>query len=111
MKEFNLTIKSSSGRFTKLDKLYRDFVINSLNKFDEESIGRWEIYNTIINELVDLGNYTLFEEVQYRFTDGENTNLVMLDIIDRLSDDSYIIWLLRPCVQSFIEDDLRIVID
>lgn len=107
MEELKLNVKISSGRFNKLDKLYRDFITISLNKFDEESITRWEVYNAIISELVELGEYKLFEEIQYRFTDGENPNLVMMDIVNKLSDESYLIWLLKANIESFIEEDFK----
>lgn len=107
MKEFDLNIKGISGKVNKLDKLYRDFVKDSLDKFDEDSVARWEVYNAIISELHGLGQYKLYQEIQYRFTDGENPNLVMIDIANRLSDDSYLIWLMKPNLLSFIEEDFK----
>jgi hypothetical protein len=107
MEEFNLNIKSGSGRLKKLDKLYRDFVKDSLDKFNEDSVARWEVYNAIISELRGLGEYKLFQEIQYRFTDGENPNLVMIDIANRLSDDSYLIWLMKSNLLSFIDEDFK----
>ena len=107
MKEFNLNLKGCSVRFNILNRLYRDFVKISLDEFDEDSIARWEVYNVIINELKELGEYKLFEEIQYRFTDGENPNIVMVDIVNRLSDDSYLIWLMKPSLLSFIEEDFK----
>ena len=55
MNNFNLTIKSGSGKFSKLDKLYRDFAINSINNSEEEYLDRWEVYNVIMNELIKIG--------------------------------------------------------
>jgi hypothetical protein len=107
MKEFNLLIKTNSGKFSKLDKLYRDFVINSLVNFDDETITRWEIYNTIMSELVNIGRHESFQEIKYRLTDGENPSLVMLDIINKFCEDNHLIWLLKPQIESFVVDDFN----
>lgn len=107
MKEFNLIVKSKSGKFSMLDKLYRDFVINSLVNFDDETITRWEIYNTIMSELVNIGKHESFQEIKYRVTDGENPNLVMLDIINKFCEDNDLIWLLKPTVEVFVIEDFN----
>ena len=101
MVEFNLNIKKSPGKLKKLDKLYLDFVKYSLDKFNEDSVARWEVYSVIINELRELDEYQLFQEIQYRFTDGENPNLVMIDITNRLSSDSYLLWLMKSNLLLF----------
>jgi hypothetical protein len=107
MKEFNLIVKSNSGKFNILDKLYRDFVINSLVNFDDETITRWEVYNTIMFELVNTGKYESFQEIKYRVTDGENPNLVMLDIINKFCEDNDLIWLLKPQIKVFVIEDFN----
>jgi hypothetical protein len=107
MVEFNLNIKKSPGKLKKLDKLYLDFVKYSLDKFNEDSVARWEVYNVIINELRGLDEYQLFQEIQYRFTDGENPNLVMIDITNRLSSDSYLLWLMKSNLLLFIDEDYK----
>jgi hypothetical protein len=107
MKEFNLVIKSNSGKFNKLDKLYRDFVINSLTNFDDDTITRWEVYNTIMSELVNIGSHETFQEIKYRVTDGENPNLIMLDIINRFCDDNDLIWLLKSQIKAFVIEDFK----
>lgn len=107
MIEFNLIIKKGSGVLKKLDKQYLDFVKHSLDKFNEDSVARWEVYNVIISELRELDEYQLFQEIQYRFTDGEDPNLVMIDITNKLTSDSYLIWLMRSNLLSFIDEDLK----
>ena len=106
MKDFNLKIKSSHGKYSKLDKLYRKFAIDSIWNSNENDIERWEIYNIIMNGLISIGKYESFEEVKYRITDGENPNLVMLDIIDKFCTDNYLFWVIKPQIESFIEEDL-----
>lgn len=106
MKDFNLIIKTSSGKFSRLDKLYRDFAINSMWDSNEEDMDRWEIYNIIMNGLISIGKYNSFEEVKYRITDGENPNLVMLDIIDKFCIDNHLFWVIKPQIESFLEEDL-----
>ncbi len=105
MGEFNFTIKAGSGKFNKLDRLYRDYVVNSIKGDNEGSIFRWEIYNIIMNELISIGKFDYFEEAKYRITDGENPNNVMLDMLDRVSGDNRLIWVMRDMIESFIEED------
>ena len=105
MGDFNFTIKAGSGKFNKLDKLYRDYVVNSIKNENDCDIFRWEVYNIIINELISIGQYQCFEEVKYRITDGENPNIVMLDMLDRFCESNNIMWIMRDKVEGFIEDD------
>jgi hypothetical protein len=107
MKDFNLIVKGNSGRFNMLDKLYRDFVVNSLVDFNDETITRWEVYNAIMSELVNTGRYESFQEIKYRITDGENPNIVILDVINKFHEDNHLIWLLRPQIKSFIIEDFK----
>jgi hypothetical protein len=104
MKNFNLTIKPTSGKFNKLDKLYRDFATNLIND-SQEYVDRWEVYNVIMDELIKIGEYSHFEEVKYRMTDGENPNLVIIDILNKFASINELFWLLRPVIENFIEDD------
>lgn len=105
MKNFNLTIKPGSGKFTKLDKLYRDFATNLIINSEEEYLDRWEVYNVIMNELIKIGEYTYFEEVKYRITDGENPNLVMLEMINKFFIDSNLFFVLKSIIETFIDED------
>ena len=105
MGELNFTIKVDSGSYTRLDKEYKDFINETLNKLDEEETHRWEIYNLIMSELLNSGLYNVFEEVKYRLTDGENPNEVMLDIIDRKEYSSSIIWFLKNRIESYLDED------
>jgi hypothetical protein len=90
-----------------LFRSYRDFVINSLVNFDDETITRWEVYNTIMFELVNTGKYESFQEIKYRVTDGENPNLVMLDIMNKFCEDNDLIWLLKPQIKVFVIEDFN----
>ena len=106
MKDFSLTIKSSSGKFSRLDNLYRNFAIDSMWSSNQNDIDRWEIYNIIMNGLISIGKYNSFEEVKYRITDGENPNLVMLDIINKFCVDNHLFWVVKPQIESFLDEDL-----
>lgn len=107
MKEFNLIIKPDNGKFSILDKLYRGLVVNYLVNFDDETITRWEIYNSIMSELINIGKYDSFQEIKYRLTDGENPNLVMLDIVNNFCEENHLIWILKPQIESFIIEDFK----
>ena len=102
MNNFNLKIKSGSGKFSKLDKLYRNFVINNL---EDNHIDRWEVYNVIMDELINIGEYSRFEEVKYRITGGENPNLVMLDMLDKFFTHNHLFFTLKLIIEEFIDED------
>jgi len=105
MGDFNFTIKAGSGKFNKLDKLYRDYVVNSIKNENDCDIFRWEVYNIIMNELISIGQYQCFEEAKYRITDGESPNTVMLEILDRFCESNNLMWIMRDKVEAFIEED------
>lgn len=83
MDGLNYCVKHGHGKFNFLDKAYNKFIRESLSKADDNNIERWEIYNTIMVELLNLGKMGYFEEVKYRLTGGENPNGVMLDMIEK----------------------------
>ena len=58
-----------------------------------------------MNELIKIGEYTYFEEVKYRITDGENTNLVMLEMVNKFFINSNLFFVLKSIIETFIEDD------
>lgn len=108
MKNFNYIVKDGSGRYSNLDKEYNKFLENTLNSIDDEQIlNRWETYNLIMSELLELGKSELFNEIKYRFTDGENPNEVMIDILDRVSNVSGFLWLIRKRIEEYIEEDFE----
>lgn len=105
MKDFNFKIKSGSGKYSKLDKLYQSYLFNSIKELDENKLYRFEIYDAIINELVKNGETESFDEIKYRLTGGEDPNIVMLDIVNRYEEDNAIFWLMRREITNFIEED------
>ena len=108
MKNFDYTITNGSGRYSNLDKEYNKFLEATLKGVkDEKIIHKWEIYNLIINELLQLGEDDLFNEIRYRLTDNENPNDVMLDIIYRNSNLSGFLWLIRKRIEEFSNDDFE----
>jgi hypothetical protein len=56
--------------------------------------------------LINLNEYNSFDEIKYRITDGENPNVVILDVVNRFLDDNYILWLIKPNIEFFIDEDL-----
>ena len=108
MKNFDYTIKNGSGRYSNLDKEYNKFIEATLNDTqDEKIIYKWEIYNLIMDELLQLGKEHLFNEIRYRLTDGENPNYVIMDIIERDSNLSGFLWLIRKRIEEFINEDFE----
>lgn len=108
MKNFNNVIKDGSGRYSNLDKEYSKFLENTLNNiYDDAILYRWETYNLIMSELIELGENKLFDEIKYRFTDGENPNEVILDILNRTPNASGFLWLIRKRISEYIDEDFE----
>lgn len=106
MEANNFLFKAGQGNTTTLDKAYCKHISSIIKTLDEEKEGRWETYNIIIQELINDGKGTYFEEIKYRLTDGEDPNQVMLDIIERDIDGmTGMIWFLKRRIEEYLEDD------
>ena len=105
MKDFNIRIKSGSGKHNNLDKEYNNYVLNIINNSDNQTKERWHIYSIIMDELVKINEIECFEEVKYRLTDGENPNYIMLDIINKNKNNSELLWFIKKRIDEYIDDD------
>ncbi len=105
MGDLEFTIKSGSGTYTKLDKEYNNYIKKTVRVLDEEKKARWDIYNLFMNELIKLGLKTVFDEVKYRLTDGEEPNKLILEVISREGKLSELSWFLRNKIETFIDED------
>jgi hypothetical protein len=103
-KQFLLT--ANQGYRTTLDKAYNKHINSVLTTLDEEQEIRWETYNLIMNELIAQGDKTCVKEVKYRLSDGEDPNSVLLDIINRNTDNvNSLVWFLKRRLEEYLEDD------
>ena len=85
-------------------KMYISGILNALNN-DEDEI-RWEIYNLILSNFYSKGKINLVDEYKYRVTDGEDPNVVILDIIHKYPYDiDGTVWSFKKRLEDFIEDD------
>lgn len=107
METNNFIVKKGSGKNTILDKAYSELINDVLQTSDDEKEGRWETYNLIIKELFKVDDGLYFQEIKYRFTDGENPNSVILNILSRYdtNDLSSLVWILSNRVQEYAEED------
>lgn len=106
MENNNFLFKLSQGNKTALDKAYNKHLNIVLDSLDEEKKERWETYNLIIKQLIEDGKKDYIDEIKYRLTDGEDPNIILLDIIDRNIDEiSGFIWFLRKRIEEYLEDD------
>jgi hypothetical protein len=105
MKAFDFTIKIGAGSYSSLDKEYNHYIMNNLRTVPEEYYCRWETYNLIMEQLIKENKINVFEEVKYRLTDGEDPNMVMLDIIKREKNECGIIWLMKKRIEEYIDED------
>lgn len=106
MDGLNYCVKHGQGKFNFLDKAYGKFIKESLSKGDDNNIERWELYNSIMVELLNLEKMNYFEEVKYRFTGGENPNNVMLDIIEKDYDTIVNLSSFKNKLNHFIDLDI-----
>ena len=102
----NFLVTTCQTNKTRLDKLYYDHVNCLLNNLDEDEEIKWETYGLIIENLLNQGHKNILKEVKYRMTDGENPNVILLDIIQRHSDTvDGIIWFLKRRIEEYLEED------
>ena len=103
----NFLLSSAQRKRTTLDKEYNNLITNVLKSADEEKKNRWEIYDLIISELMKQGNIDYFKELKYRLTDGENPNEIILDFINRDTDDmTSLVWSLKDRLEQFLDEDI-----
>ena len=108
MKSFNHPIKGGFGRCSNLDKEYNRYLEKTINKIeDDDMLHRWDIYNLIMEELIELNKLDLFDEVRYRITDDEDPNKVMIDILNRTEVLSGFLWLVKKRIKFFIDEDFE----
>jgi len=107
MELYDFILKKGSGKNTLLDREYYRLINNVIGRMDDEMEERWETYNLIIKELFSIDDGEYFQEIKYRFTDGENQNLVILDIISRYSSDELtaLVYYLSKRVEEYAEED------
>tara|TARA_R110000772_G_scaffold17946_1_gene49756 strand:+ start:9770 stop:10105 length:336 start_codon:yes stop_codon:yes gene_type:complete len=105
MKEFQYTIKNGHGSYSSLDKEYKRFIKDEINGLDDTDTNRWDIYNIIMDDLIELGLHNVFAEVKYRITDGEEPNAIMLEVLSRKDYKSELSWFLKNRVKFYIEED------
>jgi hypothetical protein len=107
MELLDFIVKKGSGKNTLLDRAYTKLINQVIVRMDDETEERWETYNLIIKELFEIDNGEYFQEIKYRFTDGEDPNKVILDIVSRYASDelSYLAYHLSKRVEEYAEED------
>jgi len=99
-------LKPSCGKKSTLDKAYNQHVNNILTTINEDEETRWETYSLIIEFLISQGKKEYLPELKYRFSDGENPNSVILDIIERERDNvDNLTFLLKRRIEEYLEED------
>lgn len=100
----NFIIESEKSDNKILNRTYKNFLVKTITNADDDLFGRWEIYNMVMQELVNMGYHTEFNEIKYRLTDGEDVNHVILDVLNRV-DKTNMLHFMQRNVERFIEDD------
>jgi hypothetical protein len=94
------------GKKSILDNAYNQHLNNVLKTINEEEETKWETYSFIIELLISQGKKTYLQEIKYRLSDGENPNAVILDIIDRESDNiDSLTWFFKRRIEEYLEED------
>jgi len=99
-------IKSGTGSHSTLDKAYNKLIIDALINGDKDRLERWEVYNYITSEFIKIGKINYFNEFKYRVTDGEDPNIVALDIISSSEQAKSSLWFMVRKIEEWIDDDL-----
>lgn len=107
MEYIDFIVKTHSGKSSSLDKAYTKLINKILVDNDDKVGERWETYNLIIKEFFTIDNGKYFEEIKYRFTDGENPNEVILDIASRYEQEdlSFLVSFLLKRVEEYLDED------
>jgi len=106
MEAKNILFKSTNSNRTSLDKAYNKHMISVMDSLDEDKQARWETYNLVVEVLTESTKMDYMKEIKYRLTDGEDPNKVMLDIIDRESDNiDGLVWFLKRRIEEYIDED------
>jgi len=107
MRDFNLLLAPTRGKKSTLDKAYQQHVVNIVKTLNEEEEARWETYSLIFQQLINYGYTDITKEIKYRLTDGENPNVVFLDVLDRDSDNfDSLTWFLKRRIEEYLDEDL-----
>jgi hypothetical protein len=107
MEAKKLILKTSCGKISTLDKEYNKHISCILENLDEELEIRWDLYNLIFKQLLNKKKINYTEELKYRLTDGENPNDVILDILDRESENiDGLFWFFKRSLESYRDEDL-----
>lgn len=106
MRNDNFLLNPNQCKRTILDKAYIRYINNLKQTLNEEETERWEIYQIILQLLMDEGKTHYLNELKYRISDGENPNIIILDFINREGDtvDGFI-WSFKKKLEEFVEED------
>jgi hypothetical protein len=70
----------------ELDYNYKMFVFNQTNGADSNTKRRWVIYDSILEELYNIGEYKLIDEIKYRISDKEEDKKVFISTLNKIKN-------------------------
>ena len=89
-----------------LDAAYFNYIDKLVKTLNDEDENRWEIYSIIIEQLLREEKTNYLKEIKYRISDGENPNVVFLDILDREGENiDGTVWFFKRRIEEYLEDD------
>jgi len=99
-KNYGITLSNEDFSY----KVTNNFRNNSLTFWDE-SIDRCITYNTIMDEMTELGYGTYKCELKYRLNNDENINEILMSIITRNKMLKSTLGYHRGVIQMYLDQD------
>ena len=72
----------------ELDYNYKMFVFEIINGAGADTKRQWLRYDSILDELNNIGEFKLIDEIKYRITDKENDRKVFLSVMEKINSKS-----------------------
>ena len=72
----------------ELDYDYKMFVFEQMNGGSSDTKRKWLAYDTILDELYKMGEFSLVDEIKYRISDKENDKKVFLTSLNKIKNKS-----------------------
>jgi len=70
----------------ELDYNYKMFVFEQTNGAGSDTKRRWVMYDSILEELYNIGEYKLIDEIKYRISDKEEDKKVFISTLNKIKN-------------------------
>lgn len=106
MEDGKLSSEIHFGKFSLLDQQYKDLYEEMvLNAETNKEIEKCDLQDMLLKNLVSQGEVTLFYEIKYRLTDGEDPMSVLLEVLQRREDLRSFLWDIEARIEDHMFDE------